>query len=175
MIITKNEPLLRGVKKQFPISMLKIGGSTMKSDTFLSLSSVLTGKNDLAAGRAAAFRLRLDAHFATDLSELLAAFEAHLKTRTPEDSLKDALSEAGTADKVLLQRHAVCRAIVWIWYTGQFVTPYELPDGPQTPEEYADGLLWEVIRAHAPGFHPGGYGAWARLPEVTNAPQQQEK
>src|SRR5712671_3001253 len=79
-------------------------------------------------------------------------------------ALTEILEDSKSESTILDHRHRVARAIVWAWYTGQFHTPFELPDAPQTPEQYSKALLWHVIRAHAPAFTNAAFGAWAKEP-----------
>lgn len=130
----------------------------MKPDTFTCISRVLTGEDSLDAGMAERLRDRLEAHFTIELSALIKDFEKLGGPAVTEAQLRTLLD---TEPK----HNLVARAIVWVWYTGQFATPYEVPDAPQTQEEYADGLLWKVIRAHAPAFGGQGYAAWSTLPK----------
>ena len=127
----------------------------MSGDDFLKLSCVLTGEKKLDGARGERFRVRLTVHYGDLLTSFVNAFKA-----LPNSKESDV--------RALLERepqyNVVARAIVWVWYTGQFKTAYELDDAPQTPDEYAAGLLWKVIRAHPPGFKAGGFGSWAKQP-----------
>jgi Membrane bound FAD containing D-sorbitol dehydrogenase len=137
----------------------------MPSTPFLKLSSALTGERRLDEELSQQFETRITVQYGPHLAELLTAFEKRLKSGVePERAIKDVLEDAKVDSTILDQRHRVARAIVWAWYTGQFNTPFELPDAPQTPEQYSKGLLWHVIRAHAPAFTDAQYGAWAKQP-----------
>ena len=129
----------------------------MAPNSFERLSCVLTGEDSLNAEMAQKLRARLDAHFAVELAAFIQDFENLGGTGVTEAQLRVLLDNRPGHSRV-------ARAIVWAWYTGQFMTPYEVPDAPQTPEEYADGLLWRVIKAHPPGFKGQGYASWAKLP-----------
>ena len=136
----------------------------MPSTPFLRLSSALTGERRLDEGLSHQFEARITVQYGPHLTELLKAFEGRLKSGEPEGAIKDVLEDSKADSTTLDHRHRVARAIVWAWYTGQFHTPFELPDAPQTPEQYSKGLLWLVIRAHAPAFTDAEYGAWAKEP-----------
>lgn len=129
----------------------------MNPESFLRLSCVLTGEAALDPAMGQRLRARLGSHYEVALAAFVKAFEALPPGVDPETALRGLLDTQP-------QHNAVARAVVWAWYTGQFNTPYEVPDAPQTPDEYADGLLWKVIKAHAPGYKPGGFGSWAKLP-----------
>ena len=136
----------------------------MASTLFQKLSSALTGERRLDEGLSHHFEERIAIQSGPHLTELLKAFEGRLKSGEPERAIKDVLEDSKVDLTTLDHRHRVARAIVWAWYTGQFQTPFELPDAPQTPEQYSKGLLWHVIRAHAPAFTDAEYGAWAKEP-----------
>ena len=136
----------------------------MNDDAFFRLSKVLTGEKHLDASLGAEFLRRLQVHYGAEITELLSAFQSQPETMPPEQALQSILKEDPNNTKVVEQRHRLARAIIWIWYTGQFSTLFEMPDGPQTPDQYSKGLLWAVIRAHAPGYTNAKFGAWAKLP-----------
>jgi len=126
----------------------------MASNAFVRLSSVLTGEQSLDDRIAAKLEQRIKAHYAVELKAFIDAFDA-----LPAGG--DSVAQLRTLLDTQTKHNGLARAIVRAWYTGEFNTPYEIADAPQTPEEYADGLLWKVIGAHAPGFTNAGYGAWA--------------
>ena len=112
--------------------------------SFLRLSEILTGDKSLDDSLAANFFDRLKTHFGEDLDKLIREFETAEKSGNLA-----ALQSALDADKSLAR---AARATLTIWYTGEFKPPSDATDGPQTPDEYSKGLLWRVIRAHAPGY-----------------------
>src|SRR3989454_1686635 len=128
--------------------------------SFLRLSEILTGDKSLDDSLAANFFDRLKTHFGEDLDKLIREFETAKKSGNLA-----ALQSALDADKSLAR---AARATLTIWYTGEFKPPSDATDGPQTPDEYSKGLLWKVIRAHAPGYTNSGFRAWAEAPDPTS-------
>ncbi len=133
---------------------------------FLKLSQVLTGEKSLDGSLATSFFDRLKTQFGESLDTLIREFETVEKSTNPVVALQSVLD----ADQSLAR---IARATLWIWYTGEFKPLNEVTDGPQTPDEYSQGLLWKVIRAHAPGYTNAGFEAWAKLPDPTSRPQAQ--
>jgi hypothetical protein len=127
------------------------------STPFVELSAALTGEARLDTKIAAELESRIGKHYKPELDELLASFLAIPSSVPPEERARQAL-----ADSEL--RHKLAREIIRVWYTGQFQTPANTQDPPGQPEHYSHGLLWKVIRAHAPGFPNAGYGSWAQPP-----------
>lgn len=124
---------------------------------FVSLSCLLTGETQLSETLADRYWERLHALFGDDLLRLVAEWQKIEGKGGEHKSLQDLLA----GDKVLAR---TAFGILQAWYTGDIRTAGEIPDGPWSPGEYADGLLWKVIRAHAPGFTNAGFGEWAKPP-----------
>lgn len=129
------------------------------STPFAELSCALTGEAMLNSQLAAEFEQRLRYHFDKELTDLLATFKAQPSGGTPDDRARAALGQDG-------KLHKLAREILRLWYTGQFQTPFDVTDPPLRPEHYSEGLLWKVIKTHAPGFSPpdAKYGVWAKPP-----------
>ncbi len=125
-------------------------------DGFLQVSQVLTGVADLDESLAKGFYDRLKTHFGEGLDALINQYDPTWKD--PEKQLQDAVK----ANRALAP---VARAVIKAWYTGEFKPTKEVTDGPQTPAEYAKGVLWKVIQAHPPGYTNGSFGAWAEPPK----------
>ncbi|MFF7992552.1 sugar dehydrogenase complex small subunit [Kitasatospora xanthocidica] len=129
---------------------------------FGALSELLTGESALDAGRADAYLQRLTAFFPTDVPRLLDAYRAAAGAPDPAKSLVDAVN----ADPALAR---VARETVTVWYTAQFTRPDGRTDPPGTADQYASGLIWQVIKAKPPATtpkppDPDGYGYWTRKP-----------
>ncbi len=98
-------------------------------------------------------------------------------------------SEEDVKKQILLSDDAKIRAaaqqLIYVWYVSAFYIPIPdasagaalpppLEDNPSdtrkriwfygTPEQYGRGLLWSVIRAHAPMTSGGAPGHWASAP-----------
>jgi len=129
----------------------------MAPTTFVRLSCAITGESKLDDALAAQFKQRIHDYYADDLADLLTAFDALGPPNNPEQALMTALGDDP-------KRHAVAREIARLWFTGQFQTPYEGVDPPRTPAQWEAGLLWRVIRSHAPAFSRDPYGVWAAKP-----------
>src|SRR2546426_10680799 len=99
----------------------------MPPTTFLALSRALTAERLLDENLASEFHERIAAHYGNHLTELLNAFEARASSRDAEAVLKDILEGPKVEPTIMDHRHRVARAIVWVWYTGQFHTPFEVP------------------------------------------------
>lgn len=129
----------------------------MAISDFLALSRVLTGEKTLDLKLGELYRNRLLVHYATTLEELESAFKPFATDKDAEKKLQALLQKSPKLGPI-------ARAVLWVWYTGEFKTPYETTDGPASHEPYAEGLLWKVIHAHAPGYTNAGFGAWAEKP-----------
>jgi hypothetical protein len=127
------------------------------SDDFLTLSLILTGEDSLDPTLSTAYLDRLNQVYSDDLSALITAFNnlnSAADLTTELDSLLD--REQNLAN--------TARQIIKIWYSGQFNEPDGTINGPKTPEQYRSGLLWKIIKAHAPGYTNGTYGYWETAP-----------
>ncbi len=127
------------------------------SEPFIALSRALTGEANLDPHLAEDYEARLRYYFDGDFDDLLKAFTQHYGSGDAEQAAQTALADVA-------EFHSVAREILRVWYTGQFQTPFEDVEPPREVEHYAQGLLWRVIGAHAPGFTNAGYGAWEKPP-----------
>ncbi|MEO7340577.1 MAG: sugar dehydrogenase complex small subunit [Luteolibacter sp.] len=139
-----------------PIKRLTIF-QIMKTE-FFDLSIALTGEDSLDERMAEELRLRIVNHYKTELADLLGAFGA-IPTGSMSPDERATLS-LGQVDS----RHKVAREVIRVWYTGQFLTPANEADPPSHPDHYSKGVLWKVIKTHAPGYTNSGYGVWAHPP-----------
>jgi hypothetical protein len=131
-------------------------------DSFYEISKALTGETELDPQRAAALQKRIETYYPDELDELLHAFEKESASGNMEQAVKAALGENEDAKERL---HLLAREIIKVWYLGEFQTPSEDVDPVGSVEHFSEGLLWKVIRAHAPAFTNAGYGAWADHPD----------
>lgn len=127
------------------------------SEPFIELSRALTGEANLDPRLADHYEYRLREYFGKTFDLLLEEFKKRCGSGDAEQAAKKTLADEAAF-------HKVAREIIRAWYTGQFQTPYEDTEPPREVAHYEQGLLWRVIRTHAPGFTNAGYGAWAKPP-----------
>ena len=127
------------------------------SEPFIELSRALTGEKSLDGQIAARYEYRLREYFGEEFDLLLKEFKKHCGSEDAEETVKKTL-----ADKP--DFHKIAREIVRAWYTGQFQTPFEDVEPPGEVADYEQGLIWRVLRTHAPGFTNKGYGVWENPP-----------
>jgi hypothetical protein len=143
--------------------------SKIDIDRFLALSTVLTGTAKLDPTLAEAYLARLRDAFpappappvppappAPTMADVLTAFAAVEKDEHLVFEVKRRIVE----DKVL---GALAQKIIFIWYTSEFVGADGKPK-TGTQEQFYSGLLWKVIRAHAPTNSKLKYGDWINPP-----------
>jgi hypothetical protein len=128
---------------------------------FIALSEKLTGVSPLDRDLAYQYQQRFTEHpvYGALLPELLATFRniadgdvAALESRIVND---DRLGPAA-------------QQLILLWYVGGFYSRTK-PDRDAwqygAPEHYFRGLVWDVIRAHAPMSPGGPHGYWSFPPE----------
>lgn len=135
---------------------------------FIRLSEALTGVAPLDKHLASEYLERFATH--PDLTSLLPQLIQAYREIAPGET-KVVKAEI---DRRLFQDAALRPAaeqIIYLWYVSAFFLPRS--DDPKTkiwvygsPEHYERGLLWNVIRAHAPMTRGGPYGYWADAPSV---------
>ena len=125
-------------------------------DRFAQLSKVLTGAAKLDPATAEAYLGRLRAEYPAQVTDVLTAFAAIEKDEHLIFEVKRRIVE----DKVL---GSLAQKIIFIWYTSEFVGADGKPK-TGTQEQFYDGLLWKVIRAHAPTNSKLNYGEWKNPP-----------
>ena len=148
-------------------------------ENFIELSAMLSGVSatELPAGEkqrtadgdeatlGQIYLDRLQASYPAGLDALAAAWEAAKAAPDPMAHLRDQLTRPEAAD---LRKAA--RQIVKIWYLT-------IIDDPQDAKkqlsgdlgQYQHGIVWRLIRAHAPAYSFQQYGYWASNPEETNS------
>ena len=128
-------------------------------DSFIGLSEVLTGNDDLDNATAAGYLDRFRAIYLNDWQQLLNAFDSI--QGSPDLSAK--LLRVLQHDPVLGQ---AARRIILLWYTSELPLPDGKQEGPKTEEQYRSALMYRVIGAFAPGFSEATYGYWQNKPNV---------
>ena len=127
-------------------------------DRFLQLSKVLTGAADLDNDLAAAYLKRLRDEYPSQVADTLTAFAAIAQDENLVFEVKRRIVE----DKAL---GPLAHEIIAIWYTSEFVGADGKPKTGKQSEFYS-GLLWQVIRAHAPTNSTLEYGDWKNPPKA---------
>ena len=127
-------------------------------DRFLQLSKVLTGAADLDNDLAAAYLKRLRDEYPSQVADTLTAFAAIAQDENLVFEVKRRIVE----DKAL---GPLAHEIIAIWYTSEFVGADGKPKTGKQSEFYS-GLLWQVIRAHAPTNSTLGTGRWKNPPKA---------
>jgi hypothetical protein len=147
-------------------------------ENFIELSAVLSGVSatELPAGEkqrtadgddttlGQIYLDRLQTSYADELDALAAAWEAAKAAPDPMAHLQDQLTRPEAAE---LRKAA--RQIVKIWYLT-------IIDDPQDAKkqlsgdlgQYQHGIVWRLIRAHAPAYSYQQYGYWASKPNGKN-------
>src|SRR5215211_8840895 len=147
-------------------------------ENFIELSAMLSGVSatDLPAGEkqrtadgdettlGQIYLDRLQASYPAGLDALAAAWQAAKATPDPVAHLQDQLTLPEAADL----RNAA-RQIVKIWYLT-------IIDDPQDAKkqlsgdlgQYQHGIVWKLIKAHAPAYSFQQYGYWASKPDGEN-------
>jgi hypothetical protein len=125
-------------------------------DRFAQLSKVLTGAANLDPATAEAYLGRLRAEYPAQVNDVLTAFAAIEK----DEHLIFEVKRRVVEDKVL---GSLAQKIIAIWYTSEFVGADGKPK-TGTQEQFYGGLLWNVIRAHAPTNSKLNYGEWKNPP-----------
>ena len=130
-------------------------------DVFVRLSAALTGFDRLelvGTGQAPAYF-----DYVTSQSDLIDLQKLWQVARGP---LGDAEVERLLADPRL---GTIARQINFLWYTGQWKTPFEPGFAASTtfvsPRSYQEGLVWRAALSHPSGAKQPGYGSWALPPE----------
>lgn len=125
--------------------------------SFIRLSTILTGIDELPVVLAPDYRARLVAICGdAAVGAILALVDA-----LPAEDTGASLIAQVTADQALA---AVAEQLVMLWYASATLDPAgELTFG--TTEQYFSSQLWSVIRAHPPALSGGYMGHWRYPPE----------
>jgi D-sorbitol dehydrogenase-like protein len=135
-------------------------------DTFVRLSEALTGVSPLDQNLAYQYLERFATHpqLTSLLPQLIKAYRdiAPARSRPTEADVGVRIMQEPTL-------RGGAEQVIYLWYVSAFFLPRQ--DDPTktvwvygSPEQYERGLLWSVIRAHAPMTPGGPYGYWADAP-----------
>ena len=125
-------------------------------DLFAQLSQILTGASHLDPDLAVAYLGRLRAEYPSQVADTLTAFAAIVQDEHILFEVKRRIVE----DRVL---GPLAQQIIAIWYTSEFVGGDGKPK-TGTQAQFNSGLLWQVVRAHAPANSKLNYGDWKNPP-----------
>jgi hypothetical protein len=136
--------------------------------SFIKLSEALTGVSPIDMNLASEYLERYATHpqLTAKLPKLVQAFREIYRENTPpsEADLKQRIMQDG-------ELRPAAEQLIYLWYVSAFFLP-PTADAPKSvwlydsAEQYERGLLWSVIRAHAPMTHGGPYGYWADAPSL---------
>lgn len=120
---------------------------------FQQISVLLTGVENLSPRLSESFLLFLTEKESNAIENMIFLF----RQTTHEEFLQKVL-----ADKT----HAgLMRAIIKLWYCGEYVNLDAKVQLIHSPEAYYDGLMWATIQAHPVGLTGGYFGYWKYPPE----------
>jgi len=150
-------------------------------DDFIALSAVLIGERNVDRGLAQKY---LDRLLAAPVAgepmsrRVHAVLDAFREVRAGDGDIEEGVRQRIVEDEALAP---VARQIIYVWYTSALlvrgIAPAEAvnletgrPDSNTTlqfgsPEQYFQGLIWSVIRAHPPALSGGYFGYWRYPPE----------
>src|SRR5262245_3941844 len=131
-------------------------------DTFIALSKVLTGEDEIDGVLAGEYLERLKKDYPMQIQGILDAFsQIGASTSSPASAVFEIKNRI--LDNKNLQQAA--RQVINIWYTAEFVGADGKSARGGTQAQYYRGLLWKVIQAHAPTYSTDVYGYWQRPPK----------
>lgn len=140
---------------------------------FIGLSESLTGVAPLDRNLAGEYlqRFALQPKLSATLKKMLDTYQsiAPGDARPDEAAIKQHFwPDPPMSDEAKLL-NAGAKQVIYLWYVSAFFLPRD--DDPTkkvwlygSPEHYKKGLLWSVIRAHAPMTSGGRPGHWANAP-----------
>jgi len=130
------------------------------AESFLKLSSLLTGVRDLDEQVAEHYRSLLLARLGPGyLDEILAAYEEADDAHHPLESLTKRI--AADSSRRLA---AVAEQIVKLWYFSQFNDPDQ---GGRLANAglHARALAWPLVKVHPPSYSTSPHGYWGEKPK----------
>jgi hypothetical protein len=137
-------------------------------DEFIELSQYLTGESKLDAEMGADYLQVLASHseFAALIPRLMTKYRQIRKQHDVEAAIKSEIM----ADAIL---RIPAEQIIYLWYLAALYVSNPLdPTNSATgiwqynaPQHYKDGLVWSVLRAHAPMSYGGPFGYWKDPPK----------
>ena len=134
---------------------------------FIALSELLTGVSPLDTDLANEYLGRFSAHpvYGPMLPDLLATFQGIAEGDA--DATKSRIVEDARLGPAAQQ-------LILLWYVGAFYTRTKADRDAWkygAANHYFKGLVWDVIRAHAPMSPGGPYGYWSDPPEQSESQQ----
>lgn len=132
-------------------------------DDFLSLSKILTGREDLNSSLCQQYLDRLNVALEAEVSQVLAKYRALAETNTaPIEIGRTILAETAL--------RPVVSQIILLWFTSATQDPPATPPAGVvlrygSQEAYFSGIGWRVIGAHVPGLSGGYFGHWRYRPD----------
>ena len=147
--------------------MAKESVDANNENTFLQLSQLLTGLDHLDSNIAKEYYHEyLQQKFGIYLDELVGIYQHVVSSEPKPLDQKKVLGEVLGRIKTDSQLLHVAKQVVRIWYISQF---RESSDPSIGTEIYAghwrEGILWDIIKAHAPAYSDKPHGYWADPPE----------
>lgn len=150
-------------------------------ESFLAVSTLLTGVSPLDRQLANEYMERYAIHpqLTTNLNALISAYRAIPGTPSENDVAQKII---GSTDPVV---KAAAKQLMYLWYVSAFFIPLDVTPGVKpplrddpndtrkrvwvygSPEQYAKGLLWKVIYAHAPMTPGPSRHYWAIAPRTS--------
>jgi hypothetical protein len=127
-------------------------------NSFLELSKILTGFENLRPEIADIYYKQLSKIYGDVLNELLDIFNSKVSNQdgNPEKLVGDLIWNDPTFK-------TVCQSIILAWYNSTIDDPKQPLVAP--PEVYYEALLWKAVEAHPPGLSGGYFGYWRYAPE----------
>lgn len=150
-------------------------------ESFLGVSRSLTGLTDFDRHIANQYMERFATHpqLSKNLDLLIRAYRAIPGASPGQNDIKQSIwmsTDGGV--------RAAAKQLIYLWYISAFYIPLDLTPGAKpplqddpadtrkriwvygTPEQYREGMMWQVIHAHAPMTPGGPRRAWASKPEI---------
>ncbi len=126
-------------------------------EVFIALSKILIAEEELDEKLARSYLQRLKDQYPIPIQNLLTAFSEIADNPYILFEVKRRI-----IDNKDLQGLAV--EVIRIWYTSEFVDKDGQPHAG-SQDEFYNGLLWKVVKAHAPTNSSLKYGGWQKPPE----------
>jgi hypothetical protein len=127
-------------------------------NTFLQLSSILTGFEPLDAKLGRLYYHEVKKAAGAQLTLLLETYETKVAGQpgNPEDLIRACIWN-------VQDLRTLSQAIINLWYTA--ILNFGAVSWIAPPEAYFDSLLWKAIEAHPPAISGGYFGYWRYPPE----------
>jgi hypothetical protein len=129
-------------------------------ESFLRLSEILTGHDDLNRNVNQLYFNKLNELFPEDFPKLLKAFQTEVESKNGDHEHLVRIHLWGNK-----AYRKTCQTVIRLWYNAALSAGDNDTDWPGTPEAYYEALLWKTIDAHPPGLSGGYFGYWRYTPE----------